>query len=135
MLTPAEAEKRILATTVPLPDEHCPLGEAQGRVLRAEIVCVERRTAERRSAEIGVDDNARRIDDAPGERPRPPRQIIKQPPFYLRRQVLRGQAITRCRTEFAAQLRENLAQAVADRFTPEARGQILHSRAAQQRVD
>ncbi|HWA86379.1 MAG TPA: molybdopterin molybdotransferase MoeA [Opitutus sp.] len=38
MLTPSEAEKLILANVAPFLREDCPLAEAQGRVLRADIV-------------------------------------------------------------------------------------------------
>ncbi len=38
MLTPAEAETLILDHVRPLPAEDCPLGQAQGRILRAPIV-------------------------------------------------------------------------------------------------
>ena len=37
MLTPAEAERKILGALAPLPSEDCPLASAHGRVLRADL--------------------------------------------------------------------------------------------------
>ena len=37
MLTPAEAEKLIFAQLAPFPREDCPLAQAHGRILRADL--------------------------------------------------------------------------------------------------